>query len=87
MLKPLRWLSHTSPDAVGISLMLADTKIAADDAAFHSALKFLTLQRYKKYLKTCKTVIIFYEILKEIANSNLPQACLLRMRTLLIVSS
>jgi hypothetical protein len=51
MLKPLRWLSHTSPDAVGISLMLADTKIAAYDAAFHSALKFLTLQRYNFFLK------------------------------------
>jgi hypothetical protein len=51
MLKPLRWLSHTSPDAVGISLMLADIKIAAYDAAFHSALTILTLQRYNFSLK------------------------------------
>jgi hypothetical protein len=62
MLKPLRWLSHTSPDAVGISLMLADTKIAADDAAFHSALKFLTLQRYNffsKYTNLGETFFFF----------------------------
>jgi hypothetical protein len=51
MLKPLRWLSHTSPGAVGVSSMLADIKIAACDAAFLSALMILTLQRYKQYLK------------------------------------
>jgi hypothetical protein len=49
MRKPLRWLSHTSPGAVGISLSSADTKIAACDAAFLTAFVVLTLQRYKLY--------------------------------------
>ena len=63
MQRPLRWLSHTSPDAVGVSSKSADIKIAACDAALLTALMILTLQRYKQYLKTCKTATIFYEIL------------------------
>ena len=45
MQRPLRWLSHTSPDAVGVSSKSADIKIAAYDAAFLTALEIFDVAK------------------------------------------
>jgi hypothetical protein len=45
MRMPLRSLSDTSPDAVGISSMLADIKIAACDAALLTALEIFDVAK------------------------------------------